>query len=264
MRRRSWSAAAAVVAALLAVPLPGTAARAEPAAPALPELPNPSSGCVPASPSVQRGVGWAQARMAAPAVWPLTRGGGVTVAVLDTGVSPAAPALTGAVQAGVDVAGTGAGVEKGRPGRADSDCRGRGTFLAGLVAGRPVDGTDFAGVAPAATILPVRVTDARGKLTADTLAAGLRAAVTGGARVVLIAAAVATPTVALRDAVEFAVANNVVVVAAVAGAEYGRHRTSRARIPGGVPAGARRRRCHRGRRPGGDLRAAGGGPGGAG
>ncbi|MEV0134992.1 S8 family serine peptidase [Dactylosporangium sp. NPDC050688] len=207
MRRRGWSMAAAVVTGLLAVPLPAAAGQAEPVPGELPALPNPAGGCVPASSTVQRGQGWAQARMAAPTVWPLTAGDGVTVAVLDTGVSPAAPALAGAVLAGVDVVG---------PGRGDSDCLGRGSFLAGLVAGRPVAGTDFAGVAPAATILPVRVTDARGKLTADTIAAGLRAAVTGGARVVLIATSVPASSVALRDAVDLAVSRDVVVVAAVA------------------------------------------------
>jgi membrane-anchored mycosin MYCP len=61
-------------------------------------------------------------------------------------------------------------------GRADADCFGRGTALAHLVAGRPVAGTPLAGMAPAAAVLPVRITDAQGQVTMDDLTKGVRAA----------------------------------------------------------------------------------------
>lgn len=72
---------------------------------------------------------WAQRRMAASRAWSLAEGA-VRVAVVGTGVSAQAPALAGAVLRGTDLA-NGAG---------DSDCSGHGTFLAGLLAARPVEG----------------------------------------------------------------------------------------------------------------------------
>src|SRR5437773_1891452 len=46
---------------------------------------------------------WAQKRLAFQRVWPLTRGAGVTVGVVDTGVDARHPMLAGAVDAGIDV-----------------------------------------------------------------------------------------------------------------------------------------------------------------
>jgi len=85
---------------------------------------------------------WPQQQMAPERAWELTRGDGVTVAVVDTGVSADSGPLTGAVRDGVDVAPGSNG------GDADDDCIGYGTFVAGLIAARPREGVGFAGVAP--------------------------------------------------------------------------------------------------------------------
>ena len=111
-------------------------------------------------------------------------GAGVTVAVLDTGIDGKHPFLRGRVAKGIDVLDPGTDTspaqnptEPGRPER-------HGTELAGLVAG---DGgpADLHGVAPKATILPIRVAgwqpDAEGGVSiygrTDQLLAGLEAAV---------------------------------------------------------------------------------------
>jgi hypothetical protein len=138
--------------------------------------------------------------------WPLSRGAGVTVAVVDSGVgSP--PGLAGAVQAGRDVA---------SGGRGDRDCSGRGTALAGIVAARPVGGSPVVGMAPAASVLPIRITDGNGRVPRDGVADGVRAAARLGAEVILVGTAVATEDSRLRAAVAAAVAADAVVVAAVA------------------------------------------------
>jgi subtilisin family serine protease len=134
--------------------------------------------CAAASTTVARAVPWAQQRLAPQRVWMLTRGQAVTVAVVDTGVSRSAPALAGRVLAGKDVL-------TGGPG--DDDCAGHGTFVAGLVAAGQLAGTGFAGVAPDARILPVRVTDQAGDVHPDVLAAGVTAAVDGGGTVIAVA-----------------------------------------------------------------------------
>ncbi|MGX7828853.1 S8 family serine peptidase [Actinokineospora sp. 24-640] len=154
---------------------------------------------------------WAQLRLAPSRAWPLTRGA-VTVAVVGTGVSAAAPALAGAVLPGTDLAG----------GRGDTDCAGHGTFLAGLIAARPAAGTPFAGVAPAARVLPVRVADDPARADPDRVAAGIRAAVDGGARVVAVGVVTGVSTPDLRAAVADAVRRDVVVVAAAGVREAGR------------------------------------------
>lgn len=161
--------------------------------------------CVPPSPTVVAGVPWAQQRLGPERAWELSRGRGVVVAVLDSGVSAASRALTGAVLSGVDTLGAGG---------ADTDCEGSGTFVAALVAARPVPGVGFAGIAPQARILPVRISPHGGVATADTLANGIRAAVDRGARVVAVPATTGTDTGALRAAVAYAAARDVVVVAA--------------------------------------------------
>ncbi|MET8148455.1 S8 family serine peptidase [Actinoplanes sp. NPDC049668] len=76
-----------------------------------------------------------------------TKGAGVTVAVIDSGVWAAHPDLKGAVLPGFNVLGKGDG---------RNDLEGHGTQMAGIIAGRGRPGGDgVLGIAPAAKILPV-------------------------------------------------------------------------------------------------------------
>ncbi|MDP9792681.1 hypothetical protein J2S43_001193 [Catenuloplanes nepalensis] len=170
-----------------------------------PALPDGGTACAGPSPVTETGTSWAAGTLAAPAVWPLTRGAGVTVAVLDTGVSADAPALAGAVRPGTDVV---------SGGTADDDCRGRGTALAGIVAARPQRGSGVTGMAPDAAVLPIRIVTPDGTLTPAALASGVRAATAAGAGVILIGTGVTAPEPGLRAAVADAVAHDVLVVAA--------------------------------------------------
>ncbi|MEV4844675.1 S8 family serine peptidase [Micromonospora matsumotoense] len=188
-----------------------------------PPLPTTTGHCVGPSPVTARETPWALRLLAPQAIWPLTRGAGVVVAIVDTGVSAAAPALAGAVRAGVDVAG----------GRADSDCAGRGTALAGIVAARPTSGVGPTGLAPDAEILPVRITDPNRRISPARLATGIRLATAARADVILVATGVTTTTPDLAAAVQAAIDRDVLVVAAVSdrGGENGGD------PPVGYPAG---------------------------
>ena len=124
--------------------------------------------------------------------------------VVDTGVSATAPALAGHVLPGRDVTTNSA---------ADTDCTGHGTFVAGLLAAKPVGGSGLEGIAPGVRVLPIRVTADQTQVTPANVATGIRTAVDGGARVVAVAVSVATAPPALRAAVAYAAAHDVLVVA---------------------------------------------------
>ncbi|WP_162130089.1 S8 family serine peptidase [Streptomyces xiaopingdaonensis] len=84
--------------------------------------------------------------MKAEDMWKVSQGGGVKVAVIDSGVNPTS-ALSGRLSAGKDVSGA--------PGGATDDPVGHGTSVAELIAGNG-RGDNVAGLAPKASILPIR------------------------------------------------------------------------------------------------------------
>ncbi len=92
-------------------------------------------------------------------------GSGITVAVLDSGVTEV-PGLRGRVVQGADFSGQG-----------PADQFGHGTFVAGLIAGDGTgpDGaqTGIQGIAPQARILSVKVADSQGSSTVSRLAQGI-------------------------------------------------------------------------------------------
>lgn len=91
----------------------------------------------------------AQRTMDFASVWPLTRGQGQTVAVIDTGVSRH-PRLPGLIPGG-DYVSNGDGT---------GDCDAHGTIVAGLIAAAPVLGSGFSGGAPEARIITIRQSSA--------------------------------------------------------------------------------------------------------
>jgi type VII secretion-associated serine protease mycosin len=126
----------------------------------------------------------------------------------------------------------------GRP-RADDDCFGHGTFVAGIIAAAPAEGTGFTGVAPDARILPIRVATSVEDGTVNRLAAGVRAAVDAGATVVNISASTPVPEPSLVSAIAYAEERDVVVVAAAAnGADRDRVVAYPAALPTVIAVGA--------------------------
>jgi len=194
-----------LVASWLAI-LPSAAAQAASLVPAG-QLPGPVNGC-PGGQGVAppAATPWAQQALSFSSVWGLTEGAGVTVAVIDSGVD-ANPQFGGRVTVGPDLTGEAAGMPAG------ADCVGHGTAVASIIAAAPQAGVSFAGVAPQAQILSIKITNSETGIPADATATAIRDAVGLGASVINLSLADAN-TPALQSAVQFAEASNVVLVAA--------------------------------------------------
>lgn len=138
--------------------------------------------------------------------WTHSRGDGQIVAVIDSGVNAAHPDLAGQVLAGTDF------VDGSTDGR--SDVVGHGTTVASLIAGRADDDAGVAGLAPNAKILPIRVLDPNNQYdSAANVAQSVRWAVDRGATVINLSLGSADVAPVLTEALKYALAHDVVVVA---------------------------------------------------
>lgn len=209
--RRGWPVVAACAAGLVLAltSAPGVFARPAMAGtlaspPKASVLPGPEPGC-PAGHGIAApaGLPWAQQVLGFPAVWHLTRGAGVTVAVVDSGVD-ANPQFGDRVTLGPDLAAGHAG---------PADCVGHGTSVASIIAAAPTAGISFAGVAPAARILSLKISDSD-VFSDNVTPEAIRDAVELGATVINLSLATSSDSEPLRSAVDFALSRNVVVVAA--------------------------------------------------
>ncbi|WP_371602713.1 type VII secretion-associated serine protease mycosin [Streptomyces sp. NBC_01220] len=155
---------------------------------------------------------WPLQRVLFDELWQDTRGKGIRVAVIDTGVDDTNPQLRDAVDtsAGIDYTGGG-----GSDGTVDEV--GHGTKVAGIIAARPRTGTGFVGLAPEATVIPIRQNDGRRNGLDSAMAAAIDHAIAKGAQVINISQDTTRPLAddsLLGRAVARAVAEDVVVVAA--------------------------------------------------
>jgi len=146
--------------------------------------------------------------------WETTRGAGVTIAVIDTGVDATHQDLVGAVVGGTDVSGIGS-LDGQTPVGDDS---GHGTRVASLLAGRGHGAGDgVIGVAPEAALLAVSVGFGAGATTSDDqIADAVRWSVDNGADIINMSLTRNTldwPQ-SWDDAFLYAMQNDVVVVAA--------------------------------------------------
>jgi membrane-anchored mycosin MYCP len=175
-----------------------------------PACPSNSQYEDPADSAVVKNTPWAQTALGGfSKVWQLTRGAGQLVAVVDSGVNWTKQ-LDGRV---IAIDETGSGIE---------DCVGHGTAVSGIIAAEDesANGNPFAGVAPQARILSVKVTNVAQSSdtntlqgTTLTLADGIIDAVNLGASVINISIQTG-PAADVAAAVQFAESHNVVVVAA--------------------------------------------------
>ncbi|MFE4691869.1 type VII secretion-associated serine protease mycosin [Streptomyces sp. NPDC056749] len=202
---------------------------------------------VPAHADAIRDQQWGLEALHTGGAWQTTKGEGITVAVLDTGVDDEHPDLAGQVLPGKDLVGFGA--ERG-----DRSWALHGTAMAGIIAGRgngPGQGDGVLGVAPEAKILPVRVIlesgdpsrskarESRGTALAD----GIRWATDHGADVINLSlgddSESAHPEPGEDAAVQYALGKGVAVVASAGNSgDKGDRASYPAAYPGVIAAAA--------------------------
>ncbi|MCX4760732.1 type VII secretion-associated serine protease mycosin [Streptomyces sp. NBC_01275] len=190
---------------------------------------------------------WALDALHTQAAWQTTKGKGITVAVLDTGVEADHPDLAGNVLTGKDMVGFGAV-------QGDRAWARHGTAMASIIAGHGhgyANDDGVLGIAPEAKILPVRViledgdpqrTKAR-NTRGNALAEGIRWAADQGADVINLSlgddSASAHPEPAEDEAVQYALKKGSVVVASAGnGGDKGDHISYPAAYPGVIAATA--------------------------
>ncbi|HIK10771.1 MAG TPA: S8 family peptidase [Oscillatoriaceae cyanobacterium M33_DOE_052] len=147
-------------------------------------------------------VNWGQSMLGIPKQWWETRGEGVVVAVLDTGIDQEHPALTDAIVDYMDFTGEG-----------KKDENGHGTHCGGIIVARDI-GTGFTGVAPAAKLLVGKVLNKQGKGDAKAIAAGVNWAVEKGAHIISISFGARRSDNLLHKAIHTALAKGVFVICA--------------------------------------------------
>ncbi|MEU7872399.1 type VII secretion-associated serine protease mycosin [Dactylosporangium sp. NPDC049140] len=156
------------------------------------------------------------ARLGLERAWDLSTGAGVTVAVVDSGVDDHAK-LKPALSPGFDYVGsqTPPGWQRVPGGVGDCGDNGNshGTAVAGLIAARPTDDDRVIGVAPGAMIAPVRFPGGIDNATPEMIAAAIRTGAESG-QVLNLSFALPVDRPQIRDAIQYALSRNVVVVAA--------------------------------------------------
>jgi type VII secretion-associated serine protease mycosin len=161
----------------------------------------------------------------------ITKGAGVTVAVIDSGIEAEHPDLSGQVAGGVAIGGAAGGP------LVDDDTH--GTSMAGLIAAKGGGANHALGIAPGAKLLSVRVDMKGAGFYTDQVASGIRWAADNGAKVINLSLGGDTPLPAQTEAVSYAQSKDVVVVAAAGNRDQGMTGVvAPANLPGVIAVGA--------------------------
>jgi type VII secretion-associated serine protease mycosin len=158
---------------------------------------------------------WLTSMHASDAIWPVSTGAGITVAVIDSGVDVNHPDLAGQVLQGQNFSGLSGG--------ADTDTVGHGTAMASLIAGtgKGWEGEGMYGLAPGVKILPLRLAtlgsdaDVSAATFSHQLALAIRAAGDSKAEIISISMSQVESESTVRSAVDYALSKGKLIVASV-------------------------------------------------
>lgn len=142
----------------------------------------------------------------APQGWAFTTGSSsIIIAVIDTGIDLNHPDLAGKIVQGVDLFNNDA---------IPQDDNGHGTHVAGIAAAISNNSIGVAGVSWGARLMPIKVLNAGGNGTYADVANGIIWATDHGAQVINLSLGGSNPSQTLQNAVDYAIARGVILVAA--------------------------------------------------
>ncbi|MCL5036430.1 MAG: clostripain-related cysteine peptidase [Chloroflexi bacterium] len=145
----------------------------------------------------------------AEAAWDGTvKDGNKILAVIDTGIDLTHPEFTGRGVAGYDFVN-----DRVYPAGANYDDNGHGTAVAGIACAEGNNGEGIAGLSWGGRLMPVKVLDSSGQGNMYNVCRGIIFAVDNGADVINVSMGSGYFSYALQDAVDYAAANGVVVIA---------------------------------------------------
>lgn len=147
-------------------------------------------------------INWAEYILRIPDVWQDTRGEGVNVAVLDTGIDTDHPDLQNAIIDSVDFSGD--GIE---------DANGHGTHCAGIIAARQ-NNAGFVGVAPKCSLLIAKVLANNGSGAYQWISSGIDWAIDSGAHIISMSLGGSMSADILFKAIHLALNKGVFVICA--------------------------------------------------
>ncbi len=148
---------------------------------------------------------WHLTALGASIAWNTTRGAGLTIAILDTGIDATHPEFANKIVPGWNTFSDNADV---------IDSIGHGTWVAGTAAATVNNGVGGAGLAGEAMILPIKVTDLDGYGYSSTIADGLAVAEARGAKIANISFEINGGDPVIADAAQQFFANGGLVFAA--------------------------------------------------
>jgi serine protease len=171
---------------------------------------------------------WHLRQVGLPAAWKLGQGKGVTVAVIDTGVSHVGDLADTKFVPGYNFIANNS--------NADDD-HGHGTHVAGTIAQSTNNNLGVAGVAFGVSIMPLKVLSARGSGSMAGIAQAIRWAADHGAQVINMSLGGPLPVGTIANAIKYANGKGVTIVAAAGNDGHGRV-SYPARYPGVIAVAA--------------------------
>ncbi len=173
--------------------------------------PPPPLPVYPNDPYYTYGYQWGLTKVRAPEAWPLSKGQGVLIAVLDTGTDYTHPDLSGKVRTDIDRDFVNNDYDA-------MDDNGHGTHVSGIAAAATNNSRGVAGMGWDASILPVKVLGSGGSGNSYLLSQGIYYAADHGARVINMSLAGKTENNLcpsdVQAAVDYAYRRGVLLVAA--------------------------------------------------
>jgi subtilisin family serine protease len=156
---------------------------------------------------------WGVSRIDAPKAWAASRGAGIQVAVIDTGIDKTHPDLVDNIAGGVNFVATGRGMKTTVDPTAWNDDNGHGTHVSGTIAAAD-NAIGVIGVAPQARLYGVKVLNSAGNGYTSDIISGIQWSVANQVQVISMSLGQSTPLQALQDAVDAADNAGIVVVVA--------------------------------------------------